>query len=162
MIHFILGNTGAGKTTYALALKTKEQGILFSIDHWNKTLFLNDKTPEDGVHWFLERIQRSDTMIQSLVTQLSEVGTPAILDLGFAKRQRREAFYKFAKENNIPYQLHFIDTSKETRKQRVQTRNEEQGETFQFEVSDSDFEFMEDWFETLTPEELERAIRITD
>ncbi len=162
MIHFIFGNTGAGKTTYALALKEQEQGIIFSIDHWNKTLFLEDKTPGDGVDWFLERIRRSDTMIQSLVTQLAGVGTPAILDLGFAKRKRREEFYKYARENKIPYQLHFLDIPKSIRRERVHSRNKTKGETFQFEVSDSDFEFMEDWFETLTPAELKIAIHITD
>lgn len=161
MIHIILGNTGAGKTTYGLSLKEKERGVIFSIDHWNKMLFLDDKTPEDGVDWFLERIQRSDTMIQSLVIQLAEAGTPAILDLGFAKKERREAFYAFAKAYNIPIQLHFLDIPSEIRKQRVVQRNQEKGATFQFEVSETDFDFMETWFERPTPKEVEDAIIIT-
>ncbi|WP_299213591.1 ATP-binding protein [uncultured Dokdonia sp.] len=161
MIHLILGNTGAGKTTYALSLKEKEQGVLFSIDHWNKILFLDDKTPDDGVDWFLERIERSDTMIQSLVVQLATVGTPAILDLGFAKKDRRARFYAFAKAYNIPFQLHFLDLPLEVRKQRVIKRNQEKGTTFQFEVSETDMEFMETWFEKPTPNELEHALIIT-
>ncbi len=161
MIHLILGNTGAGKTTYALSLKEQEQGVIFSIDHWNKTLFLDDKTSEDGVDWFLERIHRSDTMIQSLVVQLAAAGTPAILDLGFAKTARRARFYAFAKAYNIPFQLHFLDIPLETRKQRVKQRNQEKGATFQFEVSETDIEFMETWFEKPTPNELADAIIIT-
>jgi len=43
MIHILIGNTGAGKTTYALELKKKTKGIIFSIDKWNKSLFLADK-----------------------------------------------------------------------------------------------------------------------
>ncbi|WP_366520115.1 ATP-binding protein [uncultured Dokdonia sp.] len=157
----ILGNTGAGKTTYALSLRDKEQGVIFSIDHWNKTLFLDDKTPEDGVDWFLERIERSDTMIQSIVAQMATAGTPAILDLGFAKKERRDRFYAFAKAYNIPIQLHFLDIPLEIRKQRVMQRNQEKGETFQFEVSETDVEFMESWFEKPTPKELAHAHIIT-
>ena len=134
MIHLILGNTGAGKTTYALSLKEKEQGVIFSIDHWNKTLFLADKTSEDGVDWFLERIHRSDTMIQSLVVQLAS--------------------------HNIPFQIHFLDIPLEIRTQRVKQRNQEKGATFQFEVSETDMEFMETWFEKPTPNEVADALII--
>jgi len=157
MVYLITGNTGAGKTTYAQQLKKSHNGVIFSIDHWNKILFLDDKKETDGVDWFLERIARSDAMIQSLAVQLEAIGTPAILDLGFAKRDRREAFYTFFKEHNIPFELHLLDVSTDTRKQRVQQRNLEKGETYQFEVSDQDFEFMETWFEPLTKEELEKT-----
>lgn len=157
MVYLITGNTGAGKTTYAQQLKKSHNGVVFSIDHWNKTLFLDDKKETDGVDWFLERIARSDAMIQSLVVQLKATETPAILDLGFAKRDRRAAFYSFFKKHNLPFELHLLDVSSETRKQRVQQRNLEKGETYQFEVSDQDFEFMETWFEPLTNEELEKA-----
>lgn len=157
MMHLITGNTGAGKTTYALQLKKELSGVVFSIDHWNKTLFLDDKKTTDGVDWFLERIQRSDAMIQSLVVQLEAVSTPTILDLGFAKMERREAFYAFAKANSIPYTLHFLDLDTETRKSSVLQRNIEKGETFQFEVSATDFEFMETWFEPPTDDEIKLA-----
>ncbi|WP_405221094.1 AAA family ATPase [Dokdonia sp. Asnod1-B02] len=161
MIYLITGNTGAGKTTYSLDLKKSVNGILFSIDHWNKTLFLDDKQETDGVDWFLERIARSDQMIQSLVLQLEEADTPTILDLGFAKRDRREHFYAFAKAHQIPYELHFLDIDKELRKERVQERNKEQGATYEFDVSAEDFEFMEIWFEPPVEDELIEATIIT-
>lgn len=70
MIHLIVGNTGSGKTTYSTELKRKTQGIIFSIDKWNKTLFLDDKNPNDGLDWFLERIERTEKMIMDLINQL--------------------------------------------------------------------------------------------
>ncbi len=47
MIHLIVGNTGAGKKTYAHKLNREIDGVVFSIDKWNKILFLPDKKPED-------------------------------------------------------------------------------------------------------------------
>lgn len=161
MIHLILGNTGAGKTTYAQVLKNNLQGVLFSVDHWNNTLFMVDKKPSDGVDWFLERIARGDTMIRSLVKQLEEAGVDSVLDLGFAKEERRAIFYAFAKANSFTYQLHFLDITKETRRERVVQRNIDKGDTFQFEVSNADFEFMETWFERPTDKELVGATLIT-
>lgn len=161
MMHLITGNTGAGKSTYAISLKDKTKGVIFSVDHWNKVLFMPDKKETDGVDWFLERIARSDKMIQSLVLQLSAIKVPVILDLGFAKQKRRALFYAFAKANKIPYQLHYLDVNNHTRLQRVIHRNEKQGETFQFEVTKEMFEFMETWFEKPTATELENAIITT-
>jgi predicted kinase len=54
MIHLIVGNTGSGKTTHSSELKGKTKGIIFSLDKWNKTLFLDDKKPTDGLELFLD------------------------------------------------------------------------------------------------------------
>ena len=80
MIHLIVGNTGSGKTTYSNSLKDDIKGIIFSIDKWNNTLFLKDKTDEDGLEWFLERIERAESLILSLVLQLESVNIDSILD----------------------------------------------------------------------------------
>ena len=73
MIHLILGNTGSGKTSYATELKLKTNGTVFSIDTWNNTLFLPDRKPNDGVEWFLERIERAEKMMMDLVQQLESL-----------------------------------------------------------------------------------------
>lgn len=160
MIHLIVGNTGSGKTTYSYHLKKKTKGIIFSIDKWNKTLFLKDKTKDDGLQWFLERIERSESIIQDLVLQLKDSNTDAILDLGLSKFEHREKFRTFAKANHIKTKLHFLDIPKSIRKARVLKRNKDKGETFAFEVSETDFNFMENWFETPTPDELLNSVHI--
>ena len=142
MIHLIVGNTGSGKTTYANQLKRKNKGIIFSIDKWNKTLFLKDKKPNDGLEWFLERIERSEKLIMDLVKQLENANTDAILDLGLSKFEHREKFRNFANENGYELKTHFLNISKETRLERVMKRNEEKGATFEFEVSKENFDFM--------------------
>ena len=161
MIHLIVGNTGSGKTTYCNQLKAQNKGIIFSIDTWNKTLFMPDKKETDGLDWFLERIDRAEAMIQNLILQLENSGTDAILDLGLSKFSHREKFRKFALDNGIEIQLYYLDVSKEIRWQRVQNRNQEKGSSFEFEVSENDFNFMEAWFEVPTNKELEQAILIS-
>jgi len=160
MIHLIVGNTGSGKTTYSNKLKEKTKGIIFSIDKWNKTLFLPDKKPADGLDWFLERIERNEDIILSLILQLESNETDSILDLGLSKFEHREKFRKFAEKNKMEIKLHFLDVSKETRLKRVMQRNKEKGATFEFEVSKENFEFMEAWFEIPSEKELEKGIVI--
>ena len=135
MIHLIVGNTGSGKTTYSAELKRKTNGIIFSIDKWNKTLFLADKKPVDGLEWFLERIDRAEKLIMELIQQLENSQTESILDLGLSKYEHREKFRNFAKSNGYELKFHFLDISKETRLKRVMKRNNEKGATYEFEVT---------------------------
>ena len=162
MIHLIVGNTGSGKTTYSNALKKETAGIIFSIDQWNKTLFFPDKKENDGLDWFLERIDRAEDLMMVLIGQLEEVNTDAILDLGLSKHSHREKFRSFAAEKGFEIKTHFLDISREVRLGRVQKRNMEKGATFEFEVSDANFEFMETWFERPSNDELENGIVITE
>lgn len=162
MIHLIVGNTGSGKTTYSKELKKNNNGIIFSIDKWNKTLFLADKKPNDGLEWFLERIERAELMIMELVIQLENSKTDSILDLGLSKLEHREKFREFAKSNGYELKTHFLDISKETRLERVIKRNNEKGDTFEFEVSRENFDFMESWFEKPNEKEIAGGIVITE
>ena len=162
MIHLIVGNTGSGKTTYSKELKKENNGIIFSIDKWNNTLFLSDKKPSDGLEWFLERINRAESIIMDLIAQLENAKTDSILDLGLSKFEHREKFRNFVEQKGFQLRIHFLDISKETRLKRIMKRNDEKGETFEFEVSLEDFNFMENWFEKPDNIELKDGLRITE
>jgi predicted kinase len=162
MIHLIVGNTGSGKTTYSNKLKQNNKAIIFSIDKWNKTLFLKDKKENDGLDWFLERIERAESLILEYVKPLENINVDSILDLGLSKQTHREKFRVFAKTNNFKIKLHYLDISKEERFKRIQKRNQEKGANFEFEVSKENFVFMESWFEKPTKKELENAIIIQE
>ena len=161
MLHLITGNTGSGKTTYSANLKSKIHGMVFSIDQWNNTLFIPDKKPTDGLEWYLERIDRVEKIIMNLIEQLEACETDSILDLGFSKFEHREKFRTFAKRNGYECKTHFLDISKKVRLKRVMTRNEEKGETFEFEVTRENFDFMETWFERPSDTEMKNGIIIT-
>jgi len=160
LIHFIVGNTGAGKTTYAQKLKEQTGGVLFSIDKWNKVLFLPDKLDSDGLEWFLDRIERSEEIMMDLIVQLEISNTDVILDLGLSKYAHREKFRKFANRNRVEHTLHFLDIPKDVRLDRVMNRNLERGDTFEFEVTKKNFDFMETWFERPDSIELKNAVII--
>ena len=162
MIHLIVGNTGSGKTRYSIELKSKTNGIIFSIDKWNNILFLADKKPTDGLEWFLDRIERAEKMIMDLVKQLENSQTDPILDLELSKFEHREKFRKFANLNNLELTTHFLDISKDKRLNRVMKRNAEKGETFEFEVSKENFDFMENRFEKPTEKEMIEGIIIVE
>ena len=162
MIHLIVGNTGSGKTTYSAILKRKTNGIVFSIDKWNKILFLADKKHDDGLEWFLERIDRSETMIMELLQQLESSKTDSILDLGLSKFEHREKFRKFAISNEYELKIHFLDIPKEIRYQRVMKRNNEKGSTYEFEVTKENFDFMESCFEKPSVEEIGDGIVVKE
>lgn len=161
MIHLIVGNTGAGKTTYSHDLKSTNNGVIFSIDKWNNTLFLPDKKENDGLDWFLDRIERVELIISDLIIQLEDASTDTILDLGLSKFEHREKFRIFAKKHNFEIKIHFLDIDKETRYHRIMARNKEQGHTYEFNVSKENFDFMENWFERPTEKELEGGIIIS-
>lgn len=71
-----------------------------------------------------------------------------------------QKFRRFAVLNNYQWSLHFLDLPKEVRLERVMKRNLEKGETFEFEESKENFDFMEDWFEKPTEKEFAGGITI--
>lgn len=162
MLHLIIGNTGSGKTTYAFQLKAKNKGIIFSIDKWNNTLFFQDKKEEDGLEWILERIERIEEMMMDTISQLENAEVDSILDLGLSKFEHRKKWRQFAQKHQFNYQIHYLNIDKETRRQRVTKRNQEQGDSFEFEVNDDAFDFMETWFEAPRAEELIGAVVIEE
>lgn len=162
MLHLIVGNTGSGKTTYSNVLKQNTNGVIFSIDKWNNTLFMPDKKATDGLDWFLERIDRAESIMITLIEQLEASKTDSILDLGFSKLEHREKFRTFANAHGFETRTHFLDISKETRFKRVMTRNQEKGDTFEFEVTHENFEFMEHWFEQPDATEMKHGVIISE
>jgi predicted kinase len=131
LIHLICGSTGAGKTTYALQLSDRLEGIRFSIDEWMATLFWMDTPLPLNPAWSMERVERCMTQIWAVALQSAARNVPCVLDLGFGQTQSRAKFAGLAKAAGLSVQLHFIDVPAEERWRRVETRNARKGETYQ-------------------------------
>lgn len=143
----IVGCTGAGKTTYALKLAEELGGVRFSIDEWMTTLFWADSPQPIQFQWAIERVRRCEAQIIAMVRQLAARGVPAVLDLGFTRREHRDRFRALAVEAGLRAVVHFIDVPADERWFRVNRRNQQRGETFAMEVDRQMFDFMEGMWE---------------
>jgi predicted kinase len=152
-IYLIAGNTGVGKSTYTRNLAQKEDAYIFSGDEWFKTLFLADVPSPSTYKWALERTERIEDQIVKEALKLIIKDMNVILDLGFFKRVQRKRVEQFFNENNVKTSLHFLDIDKKLRWERVNKRNFEKSESFEFEVSREIFEFCETIFEGLFEDE---------
>lgn len=143
----IVGCTGAGKTTYARKLADEIGGVRFSIDEWMTALFWADSPQPLQFAWTMERIARCEALIFNTVRQLAKRSVPALLDLGFTRRDHRDKFRTLASEAGLTAAVHFIDVPADERWYRVNRRNKEQGETYAMQVDRQMFDFMEGMWE---------------
>ncbi len=156
LIHLICGSTGAGKTTYAIRLSERLQGIRFSIDEWMAALFWMDTPQPLDPAWSMERVERCLTQIWAVALQIAARSVPCVLDLGFSQAQSRAKFADRATAAGLSVQLHFIDVPAEERWRRVETRNARKGNTYHlgFDVTREMFDFVEGIWEPPTHAEM--------
>ena len=152
----VVGCTGAGKTTYARSLADGLGGVRFSIDEWMVTLFGPDQPEPIEFGWMMERVNRCEYQIFSMVRQLADRDVPAVLDLGFTKRKHRDKFRDLAREAGLSAPVHFVDVPADERWYRVNRRNKEQGRTYAMQVDRQMFDFMESLWEPPTQDEWSR------
>lgn len=145
--HIICGATGAGKTTYSLALAQKKQAQLFSIDDWMARLFWMDAPDPVTYQWALERVGRCQSQILEVCYPILARGGEVVLDLGFFKEAQRDMVRKALQAKGAEVCLHLLDVDVDTRcggiKSLVEDRNARQGEAFRLEVTRGMFDFSE-------------------
>ncbi|KFG97175.1 hypothetical protein GQ56_0111480 [Burkholderia paludis] len=156
-VHIVFGAQGAGKSTYARTLATSTGATRFSIDEWMAQLYGPDLPDPVDLNWIMARVQRCESQIWRTAEQIAKNGGNVVLDLGFMKVRNRSAFVERAESAGISSALHYVTAPHDIRRDRVLTRNAEQGETFSFEVSPAMFDFMEKQFEDPTALELASA-----
>jgi len=157
----VCGPTGAGKTTYSLSLCEEIGAVRFSIDPWMQTLFSKDMTELDYA-WMIERVERCYAQIWEVSQQILALDGKVVLDLGFTTKAQRDVFVDKSKELGINAEVHYLEASAETRKQRVAKRNQEKDpNVYAFEVTDIMFDFMEPRFEVPDENELMHGRKIS-
>lgn len=154
----IVGNVGAGKSTYANELSRTKDAYVFAADEWMNSLFMMELPDPATFEWSMERIERVEVQILIETLKLLERGIQVVLDMGFVGREQRARVMRYFEARGHEPILHHLDVDKETRWKRVGQRNTDQAETFQFHVSREVFEFCETIFEPLNDGELVNAI----
>jgi len=157
-IHFIVGNTGSGKSTFSAVLAAQEKAHIFSVDEWMVNLFWMDAPDPPSYDWAIERTQRIEIQMLAESVKLVKNNVNVILDIGFFAKSQRSRVQEFFKSKNIETVTYFLDVDKDTRWFRVNKRNTEVTDTFQFHVSEEIFEFCETIFEPLDAVERNEAI----
>jgi predicted kinase len=164
MIHLVSGSTGAGKTTYALALAEQHGAVRFSIDEWMTALFWIDTPKPLDPAWSIERVERCMARMWATAEQVALRGVPCVLDFGFGQKKTRVRYAALAKASGLPVQLHVLDVPAEERWRRVEARNADKSRTAQlpFDVTREMFDFVETMWEPPSEAEMTRynGIRI--
>ena len=76
-LHVIFGPSGAGKTTYAHAFARREKAVAFILDDWMARLFGPDMPDPIEYDWMIERVQRCEAQIWSVVAGCLAAGAVA-------------------------------------------------------------------------------------
>jgi len=162
----ICGSTGAGKTTYARELSERVGGVRFSIDEWMSRLFWMDTPKPLEATWSMQRVERCLDQIWDVTRQLATRGIPCVLDVGLGQAHTRNRFYRLAAESGLSVQLHVLDVCPAERWRRIETRNREQGATYNlpFDVTREMFDFVETLWEAPTEKEMAayNGVRVAD
>ena len=156
-IFLILGPVGAGKSTFSRILCEEKHAIHFALDDWMSNLFSADR-PEEGVmEWYQERAKRCIAQIWKLTEQIISNDINVVLELGLIRKQQRLEFHQYLTEKNHALVIYILDAPRDIRRQRVDKRNLEQGETFSMIVPLDVFELASDLWEPVSDAEFPEA-----
>lgn len=153
-LHLICGSTGAGKTTYALALSERLGAVHFSIDDWMVRLYGPDAPQPPDWGWISARVRRCEDLIAAMAVQTARRGLPAVLDLSFLRAADRQRFATLARDAGLDARLHYVDVNPQERWRRVCERNEQMGETYRLTVTRFMFDGIESMWQPPSDAEL--------
>lgn len=160
-LHLVIGPVGSGKSTFALKLSREHRAVRLILDEWMAQLFRADRPDTGLLHWYAERVQRCIEQIWKLAQRTIEVDTDVVLEIGLIQRRERERIYACVDAAGYPLTVYLLDAPRELRRERVERRNREQGETFSMVVPADIFELASDMWEPPDEAELsQRSIRI--
>ncbi len=141
-IYFVCGFIGSGKTTYSKELAEQHRAFRFSIDEW--------MIPLHGEHMernlFNSRLATLQDLFKHSALQLFSLGVPVIFDFGFWSKADREAFTDWSSSVGVDSEIHYLDVSFETCKQRAFARNQKQ-DGKSYEMTPDMLDLFWSWFE---------------
>ena len=151
-IYFICGFIGSGKTTYSKKLADEKSAFRFSIDEWMIPLY--------GEHMqrdvFNARLSTLQDLFKTSALQMLALNVPVIFDFGFWTESDRRSILNWASENNLYYELIYLDISFEKCSQRVVKRNQEKDHKC-YNMTPEMLDLFWSWFEVPT----ENCVKLT-
>lgn len=153
-VHFIIGSTGAGKTTYARKLAADARALPFSIDEWMRELFAPDLAGASFAA-MNARVERARRQMWDVAGHAQALGVACVFDTGLLTRASRMQAREEAARRGLGVLVHYVAAPRETRWSRVAARNAARDGGFAFEVTRPMFDFIETIWQA--PDAAERA-----
>ena len=130
----ICGKICSGKSTYAEKLRIENNAVLLSIDEIMLALFglyVGDKHDE--------YVEKTEKYLFDKSVEIIETDINVILDWGLWTKAERIYAREFYSTRKIEHEIHFIDISDETWRERLDKRNRSiaRGETIAYPVDDN-------------------------
>lgn len=148
-IYMLCGFVGSGKTTYAKRLCREISAFRLSIDEWMIPLF--------GEHMERELFEERKTILEDLfkqqTIQLAKLGVPVVMDFGFWRKSDREQIRRWAVDNNLSVEIHFLEQDFEVCKARALARNS-QLDSQSYTMTPEMLSLFWSWFEPPTDEQI--------
>jgi predicted kinase len=160
--HLICGPTGAGKTTYAIALAARTHAVRFSVEQWVVALFAADKPEPLNLEWTLERFDRCEDQIWVVAEPTLMAGTSVVLDLGLPMADDRDRWRARVAGTIAESKLHYLDVSRRVRHARIFERDRAGASSNPFAISETLFDRMDTRFEAPTDDELYGAMIVCE
>jgi len=154
-VHLIEGPVGAGKSTFAMSLALRVEGVHIAMDEWFVRLFSPDRPEGNFLPWYLERKERLLDLIWDHARGILASKTDVILELGLIQRQQRAEFCAQIRGSGFDVVVYVLDAPREARRQRIRLRNTQKGPTFSMVVPDHVFEVASDMWEP--PDDVEQS-----
>jgi predicted kinase len=89
-------------------------------------------------------------------------GIDVVFDIGMSRRDHRDRFRARASQTAASIKMHYLDVPRDVRKARVAARNAQRSGPYAYQVSEAMFDWMEQWFEPPSDDELYGAMIVCD
>ena len=122
-LHLISGLPASGKTTYALQLRERVNGVLFCLDRWLITAFGRYSLPVVGQEEHTRRVLACRDLMWDSASELLKRSVDVILDDGFFYREHRMRHVTLAAAAGADTVIHFVDTPLDQVRSRLERRN---------------------------------------
>lgn len=152
-VYLIEGPVGAGKSTHAIDLAKQVGGVHVALDEWFTRLYSPDRPLTDVISWYAERKKRLVALIWLHAKAILNNGTDVILELGLIQRVGRLDFCAEVTDDGWSLTIHVLDAPIEVRRDRIQNRNVQKGQTFSMVVPADIFELASRLWESPDDEE---------
>src|SRR4051812_24822784 len=121
--HLVSGLPCSGKTTYAAALKSDRNCVLFSLDRWLITAFGRYSIAAVGHEEHIRRVLACRELIWDSASEFLRRAVDVILDDGFFLRENRVRYVQLSHTAGASATIHYMATSIDDIRARLAERN---------------------------------------